>query len=123
MGRRWRGDVIARRGKQINAVTPNVVFGKDDTAWAKVRYAQLCGYAHSRAGYNNADFWASNGPVYVSSALQVVEKEFRETLALAYLLARLAWPTYKAGRGQPNLLAGDHTGWGQYVRLLTNWLR
>jgi hypothetical protein len=110
-------------GQQINGVSPNVVFGKDNAAWAKVRYAKLCGYAHSRAGHNNADFWASNGPVYVPSALEVVEKEFRETLALAYLLVRLGWPTYQSGRGQPNLLAGDCTGWGQYVPLLTSWLR
>jgi hypothetical protein len=118
----WLRDSPA--GKQINnEAAPIVVFGKDDTAWAKARYAQLCGYAHSRAGYNNADFWASNGPVYVPSALGVIETEFRETLALAYLLVRLGWPTFKAGHGQPNLLAGAHTGWDQYIPLLTVWLR
>ena len=52
---------------------PHSVFGDDDADWVKQRYAQLCGYSHSRAGYNNADFWESNGPIFVPSALHVVE--------------------------------------------------
>jgi hypothetical protein len=117
----WLRDSPA--GKRINATAPNVVFDKDPASWARLRYARLCGYAHSRSGYDNADFWKSNGPVYVPQALQVVEQEFRETLALAYLLVRLGWPTFKAGQGQPRLLAGEHSGWGQYIQLLRDWLR
>lgn len=109
-------------GRVINGAASNVVFEKDDTSWAKTRYAQLCAYAHSRANHNNADFWESNGPVYSREALVIVEQEFRETLALCYLLLRLGWAGYKAGPGQPNLLAGDKTGWWQYVPLLTAWI-
>jgi hypothetical protein len=52
----------------------------------------------------------------------VVEGEFRETLALAYLLVRLGWPAYTPGPGQPNLLAGIQTGWAKYDALLRKWL-
>jgi hypothetical protein len=72
----------------------------------------LCVYAHGRAGYKNADFWESNGPGFSPPALQVVEAEFREALAFAYLLLRLGWPSYGVGQGESNLLAGPSDGWG-----------
>jgi len=110
-------------GKEIDAdAAPHSVFGDDDASWVKARYARLCCYAHSRAGYNNADFWESNGPVYRPEALRVVEREFRETLALCYLLLRLGWPTYKPGRGEPKLLEGPDEGWAEYRALLHKWL-
>jgi len=99
------------------------VFGNDDTSWSKARYARLCAYAHSRAGYNNADFWESNGPVYRPNALEVVEAEYRETLALCYLLLRIGWPGYVPGQGQPNLLAGPDAEWNQYQGLLEKWVQ
>jgi hypothetical protein len=77
-------------GVQVDAdAAPESIFGDADASWTKRCYARLCAYAHSRTGYNNADFWESNGPVFRPQALQVVEREFRETLALAYLLLRL----------------------------------
>jgi hypothetical protein len=85
-------------------------------------YARLCTYAHSRAGHNNADFWQSNGPVYVRNALKVVEAEFRETLALCYLLLRLGWPSYSPGPGGPALLTAPGDEWADYVPVLRNWL-
>ena len=110
-------------GKQVDTdVAPESVFGDADTAWVKDRYARLCAYAHSRAGYNNADFWQSNGPIFVPSALAVVEAEFRETLALCYLLLRLGWPRYKTGPGEPALLNGPRYGWEKYDGVLRKWL-
>ena len=73
---------------------------------------------HSEAGYNNADFWESNGPIFVPSALAVVEQEFRETLALCYLLLRLGWNAYRQGPGQLNLLNGPQADWSKYNTML-----
>ena len=119
--RDWLRD--SRAGKQVDAdAAPGSVFGRAGTAWVSDRYARLCAYAHSQAGYNNADFWESNGPIFVPSALSVVESEFRETLALCYLLLRLGWPNYKVGQGQPALLNGPHGNWATYDALLRKWI-
>lgn len=71
---------------------------------------------------NNADFWESNGPVFVPSALTVVEVEFRETLALCYLLLRLSWPNYRPGQGQLTLLNGPQGAGAIFAGVLTKWL-
>jgi hypothetical protein len=119
--RAWLRD--SADGAQVDAdADPQSVFGDADTSWTKARYSRLCGYAHSQAGYNNADFWESNGPVFSPQALQLVEAEFRETLALGFLLLRLGWPGYAPGPGEPNLLAGPQDGWGMYDGLLRTWL-
>lgn len=110
-------------GAQVeHEATPYSVFGNDDAAWMKARYARLCAYAHSQAGYNNADFWESNGPVFSRTALHVVECEFRETAALAYFVLRLAWPGFQPGPIATNLLSGPTTGWDDYHSLLSAWL-
>jgi hypothetical protein len=110
-------------GKQVDVDSaPNSVFGDAPTSWTKDRYGRLCAYAHSRAGYNNADFWESNGPIYVTKALGVVEEEMRETLALSYLLLRIGWPSYAPAQGERNLLAGPKSSWSQYADLLAKWL-
>jgi hypothetical protein len=119
--RAWLRDSPVGHAIEADAA-PASVFGHDDTSWTKARYARLCGYAHSRAGNNNADFWESNGPVYRPGALSIVESEFRETLALCYLLLRISWPAYAPGPGQPNLLAGPDAAWNQYHGLLQKWL-
>jgi len=76
-------------GSRIDAAThPASVFGNAGDAWLKSRYKRLCDYAHSRAGHDNGGFWESNGPLFVPRALDTVEREFRETLALCYLLER-----------------------------------
>ena len=94
--RRWL--MGSAEGTQVDRfMAPHSVFGDDDSSWTNSRYARLCAYAHSQAGYNNADFWESNGPIFVPRALAIVEQEFRQTLALCYLLLRLGWPTYRPG--------------------------
>jgi hypothetical protein len=110
-------------GKQVDVdANPESVFGDLGTSWTKDRYARLCSYTHSHAGYNNADFWESTGPVFRPAALAVVEAEFRETLALCYLLVRLAWPTYRSGPGQPALLDASQGAWMRFDGLLRKWL-
>jgi len=119
--RAWLRD--SNLGQQVDAdAAPGSVFGDDPTSWTKARYKTLCAYAHSQSGYNNSDFWESNGPVFRPRALQVVDEEFRQTLALSYLLVRLAWPSYTPGPGQVHVLDGPQAGWSHYDALLRNWL-
>lgn len=119
--RAWlRDSQTGQRVDQDAGLTP--VFHDAPNAWMKSRYARLCSYAHSQSGYNNVDFWESNGPVFRPDALAVVESEFRETLALSYLLLRLGWPSYVQGQGVPNLLGAVQPGWSKYLALLTKWL-
>ena len=110
-------------GRRIDATTaPSSVFGDSSDSWMKARYRRLCDYAHSRAGYDNGALWRSNGPIYVAQALGTVECEFRETMALCYLLARIGWDGYEPGPGQPALLGGPLDGWAQYATMLREWL-
>jgi hypothetical protein len=109
-------------GKQIDAAGYGPIFTKDDSSWMKARYKRLCGFAHAGAGFENSSLWSSNGPIFVATALETVENELRETLALCYLLLRLGWPTYKPGRGQQPLLDGPQSGWAQYDQVLRHWL-
>jgi hypothetical protein len=119
--RAWLRD--SQVGAQVDAdAAPESVFGDLPASWTKSRYARLCAYAHSQAGYNNADFWESNGPVFAPAALGVVEAEFRETLALAYLLLRMAWSGYAPPQGANNLLDGPQAGWDRFDGLLRKWL-
>jgi hypothetical protein len=110
-------------GRQIDVeAAPESVFGDGRTAWAKEVYARLCAYAHSRSGHTNADFWRSNGPIFSPSALKVVEAEFRETLALAYLLLRLGWAGYRPGPGELALISGPQASWSRFDTVLREWL-
>jgi hypothetical protein len=61
-------------------------------AWLDRLHGRLCGYAHSRAGFNNMDFWESNGPVHVWGVLDRIIAETRETMVLGMVLLRLGWP-------------------------------
>jgi hypothetical protein len=119
--RAWLRD--SADGRQLDAdVAPHSVFGDHPTAWLKETYARLGGYAHSQAGYNNSDFWESNGPVYRPNALAVVEEEFRETLALLYLMLRIAWSDYTPGQGQAPLLEVPQARWVKFDSVLRHWL-
>lgn len=119
--REWLRDSAVGRQVESDAA-PHSVFGDRESSWTRSRYARLCAYAHSQAGYNNANFWESNGPVFVPSALIIVEQEFRETLALSYLLLRLAWQQYRLGPGPQDIMAGPKIGWEKYEEVLRKWL-
>ena len=82
-------------GVQIEAlVAPASIFSSVSTAWSKRLYRRLCGYAHSRSGYQNADFWESNGPVWVPRALETIERELSETLLYSAVCLRLGDKTW-----------------------------
>jgi hypothetical protein len=57
-------------------------------------HGRLCGYAHSRAGFNNMDFWESNGPVQVWGVLDRIIAETRESMVLGMVLLSLGWPGF-----------------------------
>lgn len=103
-------------GKKLDSeALPRSIFGNDNDAWMKTRYSRLCAYSHGQAGHNNGAIWKSNGPVFVTGALELVEAGFRETLALAYLLLAIAWTNYRSGAGPKRLMEGPFIGWEMYV--------
>lgn len=83
-------------GREIEAsCAPRSVFGtRDQHGWLASLYRRLCAYAHSQRGYNNADFWESNGPVYSPGAYELVLDELRETVAACYILLKICWPDF-----------------------------
>jgi hypothetical protein len=102
--------------------SPLQIFGDAENAWMKERYASLCAFAHGRAGHDNGAIWQSNGPVFVSGAMEIVENEFRETLALGYLLSRIGWNGYSNGPGQVALIDGPANGWEKYKSVAAHLL-
>jgi hypothetical protein len=107
--RQWRaGDLELRFGVSREAIQGSEVgqritrrlgggpvFGDlRSGGWIAILYRRLCAYAHSQAGYNNADFWESNGPVYVPRTYVLILDELRETIAVCYVLLRICWPEF-----------------------------
>src|SRR5204863_45881 len=80
-------------GQQLDrSAAPAAIFRrKDPTAWITRLYERLYAYAHSRAGYNNIDFWESNGPIHVWGVLDRLVYEVREVMALGLVLLRIGW--------------------------------
>jgi hypothetical protein len=56
--------------------------------WLALLYRRLCAYAHSQAGFNNADFWKSNGPVYRPRADTLILDELQETVEICCVISR-----------------------------------
>jgi hypothetical protein len=63
--------------------------------WLACIYRRLCAYAHSQAGFTNADFWQRVGPVYEPTAYVLALDELRETIAVCYVLLRICWPEFQ----------------------------
>src|SRR5258708_7841350 len=55
-------------------------------------YEQLCAAAHSRPDASDGEMWRSNGPVYVSAAVDLTFKVQVSTYAVCYLLAKIGRP-------------------------------
>lgn len=66
------------------------------TAGGVVRelFQALSHYSHSRPGYTDSDFRESNGPIYVRGAFRHCTKLHTETVALCFLFAKIARPTF-----------------------------
>lgn len=119
--RTWLIDSVCGSALE-QAAQPASLFKKDPNAWLCRLYARLCGYAHSRAGYNNADFWESNGPVHVPRALIVVEVELHEVLAVCYLLLKLGWRDLGPTDGIKEVSAETGSSWQEFSPVLNKWL-
>ena len=80
-------------GRRLDALAaPGAVFDRAVAgAWLVRLYERVCGYAHSRAGVNNIDFWESNGPVHVWGVLDRIIAETRETMAFGMVLLHFGW--------------------------------
>jgi hypothetical protein len=68
------------------------LFGRKPDRVVQETYNKLCRYAHSRAGYTNADIWQSNGPVFIGSAFTQFWTDFCDAVALCYVLLKIGWP-------------------------------
>jgi hypothetical protein len=75
-----------------NRLGPPGLFGRRPDGVVQETYNRLCRYAHSRAGYTNADIWQSNGPVFIPSAFTQFWTDFCDTVALCYVLLKIGWP-------------------------------
>lgn len=94
------------------SAAPGAIFRrKDPTAWITRLYERLCGYAHSKAGYNNIDLWESNGPVHVWGVLDRLVDETRETMALGLVLLRIGWSAIEVTDEARRLLMNPGDKW------------
>jgi hypothetical protein len=100
-------------GQQLDqSAAPAAIFRrKDPTAWITRLYGRLCAYAHSKAGYNNMDFWASNGPVHVWGVLDRLVGETREAMALGLVLLQIGWTDIKITEEARRLLENPGDDW------------
>jgi len=62
-------------------------------------------------GYNNVDFWESNGPVHRPSVFRTIINETREVIAFGYLLLDLTWPNFKLPSGTERLYMSQQDPW------------
>jgi hypothetical protein len=64
--------------------------------WARKLYSELSGFAHSRPTHSSAIMWeGSNGPIYVPSSFGRVYALYLDTMALGYILIKIARPAFK----------------------------
>ena len=118
----WLAD--SAEGKHVDRLAvPSAIFRrKDPQAWINRLYARLCAYAHSKAGYNNADFWESNGPVHVWGILDRLVIETRETIALGLLLLRLGWGEMEITEDARRLLTSRDGQWSDLAESIQNFV-
>lgn len=58
-------------------------------------YKELSSYIHSGPGGTNAELWeGSNGPIFVPSSFQKVYRNFRDVMAMGYVLLSIGWPAF-----------------------------
>lgn len=82
----------------INSKMGYSIFGekKSSKAWARIRHSELSDFAHSRPTHSLAAMWeGSNGPIYVRDSFAKVYALYLEIVALAYVLVKLARPSFK----------------------------
>lgn len=64
--------------------------------WARTLHSKLSNFVHSKPSYSLVDTWAgSTGPIYVKKSFGTVSALYCDTLALTYVLIKLARPDFK----------------------------
>jgi hypothetical protein len=106
--RRLEDHLCAQR---YNSDLPWSVFGRIPpqraSSWAEKLYRELSNYAHSRPGHSSAANWdGSNGPIYVRESFGTVYTLYLETMALCYVLVKLARPSFQLPGAARHLFAG-----------------
>lgn len=67
--------------------------------WARELYDRLSDFTHSRPSHSLGMMWqGSNGPIYVSGSFGRVYRLYLETIALGYVLVKLARPSFQLPR-------------------------
>jgi hypothetical protein len=95
--------------QQYNSDLPWSVFGRIPpqraSSWADRLYGELSNYAHSRPDHSSAAKWdGSNGPIYVRDSFGTVYTLYLDTMALCYVLVKLARPAFRLPRAAARLL-------------------
>lgn len=72
--------------------------------WARRLYGELSHYAHARPGFSSSDMWESNGPIYVTEALDLFTGLFTQTLKLNFLLIKLGRSAFSSPKAFAALL-------------------
>ncbi len=93
------------------SIAPASIFGNAPSAWSNRLYERLCGYSHSRPGFNNADFWESNGPVHRPAAFQRLIAETAEVVAICVVMLKLSWPAFQLPRPARSLYSQPGPAW------------
>jgi len=95
--------------QQYGSGPPWSVFGRKPpqraSSWAERLYGELSNFAHSRPNHSSAATWeGSNGPIYVQESFGTVYTLYLETMALCYVLVKLARPSFQLPRAAVRLL-------------------
>lgn len=64
------------------------------SGWMEGLYRNLCGYAHSRPDSSDGEMWKSNGPIYVTAAINLVFQLQASTYAACYVLTKVGRPEF-----------------------------
>lgn len=79
-------------GALDRALAGGGLFGANPDGVARELYRRLSRYAHGAPGHTNVDIWNSNGPVWVWAGFRDFWVDLSDTMALCYVLGKIAWP-------------------------------
>lgn len=82
---------------------------KRTRAWARKLYSELSSFIHSRPTHPSGMMWkGNNGPIYVPDSLGRVYALYLESVALGYVLVKLARPSFELPEATRYLLGSSH---------------
>jgi hypothetical protein len=93
------------------------LFGRRPDGVLYVTYSNLCRYVHGEAGATNFDIWQSNGPVFNWHGFTQFWIDFCDTVALCYVLGKIAWDNLELPDAAPPLFEFADERWNGLGRL------